>query len=219
MTTTTDETQAWSAGDAVVHPGKPDWGGGTVLDAKPAVHEGTKCQRVTIRFDRVGTKTLLTAFVKLRRVGEPPVQKPEPEPAPKRNGVPPPRSQQQTPPPSDEPAADPITLFSELADELTDPFRSADQRLTATLKAYEHTKDGPQLMAWAIAQSGLRDPLALVARTELEQLFDRHRVNLGRHLLALARAMSPSEIRAAGDIAKRAVPEAQRAWAAATARR
>jgi hypothetical protein len=57
-------------GDRVLHPRKPEWGVGTVASAAGAVHEGSPCQRLSIRFDRAGLKTITTAFVNLRRASK-----------------------------------------------------------------------------------------------------------------------------------------------------
>jgi hypothetical protein len=68
MTTATQDK--FQIGDRVLHPGKPEWGVGTVASAAGAVHEGAQCQRLGIRFDRAGLKTISTAFVSLRRASK-----------------------------------------------------------------------------------------------------------------------------------------------------
>jgi len=68
MTTATQDK--FQIGDRVLHPGKPEWGVGTVASAAGAVHEGGQCQRLGIRFDRAGLKTISTAFVSLRRASK-----------------------------------------------------------------------------------------------------------------------------------------------------
>lgn len=68
MTTATQDK--FQIGDRVLHPGKPEWGVGTVASAAGAVHEGSPCQRLSIRFDRAGLKTITTAFVSLRRASK-----------------------------------------------------------------------------------------------------------------------------------------------------
>lgn len=188
----------WKPGDQVIHPSKPEWGVGSVTDARPSTHEGAPCQRVTVRFDKTGLKTISTAFAKLKLATQAP-----PQPS---SGVP-------------APGSDPIKLFCTLPEEATDPFRPALSRLKSTLDAYGHTPEGPGLFIWATAQSGLRDPLAAVNRHELEELFQRFGVELDRQLLKLARELSREELKAAGDLADASVPAAQRAWRSATSRR
>ncbi len=57
--------EGWQPGDRVVHLAKPEWGTGRVEEAAWTTHEGLRCQRLTIRFDRAGRKTLSTAFATL----------------------------------------------------------------------------------------------------------------------------------------------------------
>jgi hypothetical protein len=65
-------TREWSYGDKVVHAGKPEWGIGQVTGASGTMHEGKPCQRVVVRFERAGVKTLSTAFAELRPASEMP---------------------------------------------------------------------------------------------------------------------------------------------------
>ena len=53
-------------GDRVRHAGRPEWGVGAVQSTEASAHEGKPCQRVTVRFEREGLKTLSTAFADLR---------------------------------------------------------------------------------------------------------------------------------------------------------
>ena len=59
-------TREWSFGDKVVHAQKPEWGVGLVTGASGTTHEGQPCQRVVVRFERAGVKTLSTAIADLR---------------------------------------------------------------------------------------------------------------------------------------------------------
>ena len=56
----------FSFGDRVVHAAKPEWGVGQVVGAQPISENGVSAQRLTIRFDRAGLKTLSTGFAELR---------------------------------------------------------------------------------------------------------------------------------------------------------
>jgi hypothetical protein len=62
----------WSPGDRVIHTGKPEWGVGAIEIASAAVENGAPCQRLRVRFDRVGSKTLSTAFATLKAADGPP---------------------------------------------------------------------------------------------------------------------------------------------------
>ena len=59
-------SKQWAVGDRVIHAAKPEWGTGLVNQARPEQHEGKPCQRLSVRFERAGPKTLSTAFATLR---------------------------------------------------------------------------------------------------------------------------------------------------------
>lgn len=141
-------------GDRVQHPTKPEWGVGQVVSTQPATQDGRPCQRLQIRFDRAGLKTITTAFVELR-----PVAGDHASP----NGL-----------VEDEP--DHAERLTQLPEPATDPFGTPASRLRATLDLYRHTDDGPGLIGWATAITGLADPLARFSRHELEERFARWRV-------------------------------------------
>ncbi len=50
-------TPQFSKDDRVVHALRPEWGVGRVLRAEATQRDGTPCQRLTIRFERAGSKT------------------------------------------------------------------------------------------------------------------------------------------------------------------
>lgn len=64
--------QAWKRGDSVRHPERPEWGVGSITKVEATSHEGKPCQRLTVRFELGGLKTLSTAFAKLRPAGSTP---------------------------------------------------------------------------------------------------------------------------------------------------
>ena len=53
-------------GDRVLHASKPEWGVGHIARASAETHEGRPVQRLTVRFERAGVKTLSTAHAVLR---------------------------------------------------------------------------------------------------------------------------------------------------------
>ena len=78
---------------------------------------------------------------------------------------------------------------------MVDPFSNLASKLRATLDSYRFTASPPMsqtprdarcLLDWAIAQSGLDDPLTHFNRHELEQAFGRFAMQRDRHLAALA---------------------------------
>jgi hypothetical protein len=190
----------WSKGDSVVHASKPEWGFGEVLQAEGIVHEGKRCQRLTVRFTRAGTKTLSTAYAELRPASEAP-RLPE------------------------FPAAEDTTdalaqaasgaavgeVMNRLPDRATDPFISLDQRLKNTLDLYRFTESGGALLDWASMQTGLKDPLSRFSRQELEAWFGRFKMELDNHLKKLVRDVRRQDPRALDAVTAAAGPEAKQA--------
>jgi hypothetical protein len=178
----------WTKGDSVVHTGKPEWGAGQVLSAESIIHEGKPVQRLTIRFDRAGTKTISTAFAELRPASEMPrLLTPEhDEPDPLANAA---------------MSASVEELMIRLPDRATDPFTSLKARLQATLDLYRFAESGSALLDWAAIQTGLKDPLSRFNRHELEQWFGRFKIELDNHLKKLlkdVRRQEPGLIDAVG---------------------
>ena len=52
-------------GDRVMHTTKPEWGTGHVLSAKPDHEQGEGRQKLQVRFQHGGMKTLSTAFARV----------------------------------------------------------------------------------------------------------------------------------------------------------
>ncbi len=162
----------WKMGDRVVHVGKPEWGVGEVRSAEQVTQEGTRCQRLTLRFERAGVKTLSTAFADLRAPEDVAhLDKPIAEEA----------SWLDT---AEQGAVN--ERIAELPDAATDPFSSKRSRLKATLGLYRFTSVGASLLDWAATQTGLKDPLTRFSRHDLELLFQRFALNRDAHLRKLA---------------------------------
>lgn len=192
----------WKPGDKVVHKGRPEWGVGEVTGADRDTHEGQPCQRVSIRFARAGLKTISTAFATLG-------------PAEERQMI----AAQDAgwlPQPSDENDQE---VMSKLPEPATDPFLPLGARLRNSLALYKFTGTGASLIDWAVIQSGLDDPLSRFNRHQLEQFFERFKVNLDGHVRKLAgdlRRTDPAALQAA---VAAAPPGAQRALRGFDARR
>lgn len=189
----------WKLGDRLMHAGRPEWGVGEVRSAESVVQDGTRCQRLTIRFDRAGVKTISTAFADLR----PREEMPEPAEATGGNGE----------------AHDPLApgavnweqKLETVPEDATDPFRTRKARLETTLGLYRFAATGASLLDWAASQTGLKDPLSKFNRHELERLFDRFRANLDAHLKKLTFEMRKADPTALAEAAAGAGPEAKRA--------
>lgn len=210
-------TREWSYGDKVIHAGKPEWGIGQVTGATGAIHEGKPCQRVVVRFERAGVKTLSTAIADLRPASEAPtLTVAEPE---NGNGLP--HAHEPNPLLADAPeeggwlskasAPSTIEVMTRLPDATTDPFSTLASRLKATIDLYRFTDSGASLLDWAAAQSGLKDPLSRFSRHELEQLFRRFSFVRDDHLKKLVLEMKKHDAPTLQQILKAAPPPVQQA--------
>jgi hypothetical protein len=187
----------WKLGDRLVHGGCPEWGTGEVRSAESIVQDGVRCQRVTVRFDRAGVKTLSTAFADLRPRDGAPARLVEPEIA------------------VHDPLGPPSQNLEEqllaIPDDAVDPFKSRKARLQSTLGLYRFTSGGASLLDWAASQTGLKDPLSKFSRHELERLFDRFRANLDAHLKKLTFEMRKADPAGLSEATAAAGPEARQA--------
>ncbi|MAY74405.1 MAG: hypothetical protein CMJ31_06710 [Phycisphaerae bacterium] len=223
-----------TVGERVQHAAKPDWGVGTVTKAESATHEGTKCQRVTVRFARAGLKTVSTAFAKLETVSGGPaidrardtvksaLNKPDaPEKEPTSRKPPPGMAGPAEVGPEEKPPLDPAAareIMTSIPEPARDPFRSIEDRLRSTLDLYRYTSSGGSLLDWASAQSGEADPLSVFNRHELEQFFDRFRINLDNHASGLVRDARKAGVDVDALVAS-APPSAKRAVSGGNPRR
>lgn len=208
---------AWNKGDNVVHAAKPEWGAGEVLVAEPVVHEGVKCQRLTIRFSRGGTKTISTAFAELKPASElprmPRLIEPDEDPPALTSA---PRSRSAAPADTE---PDPLAMsamnseiaamMGKLPDKATDPFTSGKARLAATLDLFKYTDTGGSLLDWAAIQTGLPDPLARFSRHELEQWFAKFKIELEAHLRKLVRDVRKADPSGYAELAATCPPGAR----------
>lgn len=188
-------TREWKPGDRVIHSGRPEWGVGQVTAAQVQAVNGTRTQQLTIRFDRVGVKSLSTGFADLKAA-----QADERSSGP----VAPDAIVEDS-----EPSA--AERLQSLPEEATDPFRPLASRMAATLALYRFTSSGGSLLDWAIAQSGLRDPLSRYSRHELEHAFERFRAQLDQHLRTLAGLMKKQDLAGLQAAAAKAPAPAQQA--------
>ena len=100
----------------------------------------------------------------------------------------------------------------DLPDELTNPFGSVPERLAATLQTFRFSTEPRALIDWAIAQTGLNDPLSKYTRHELEQAFPRFARDRDAHLRDLVRQLKrESNFAALKDAGRGLFPAAQSA--------
>lgn len=175
-------------GDRVVHALKPEWGTGVVSSAQHVVENGNPCQRLTIRFERAGLKTLSTAFADLRPADEHPSVEAAGAAA-KAGGAGDVTWLEQLE------AGDLTERMQRLPEATRDPFSSLASRLKATLGLWRFSEQGASLLDWAAMQTGMKDPLARFNRHELEQYFKRfateREAQLKRLLLDAKKQPSP----------------------------
>lgn len=170
----------YKPGDVVIHARRPEWGEGVIDQAQVITHEGRRAQRLVIRFSHRGRVTINTAVALLKpkqiegtmtNTDTPTTFRPS---ASGRGWL---GSIQQKQDNGHE-------LWS-LPEAMTDPFASLTQRLGATLDSYRFGVDAHSLIEWAVAQTGLTDPLSKYNRHELEQAFARFARDRDRHLADL----------------------------------
>ncbi|MEO0587524.1 MAG: DUF3553 domain-containing protein [Planctomycetota bacterium] len=76
-----------------------------------------------------------------------------------------------------------------LPERLSDPFLSLADRIKLTLEMYRYSTEPKALIDWAIAQTGLDDPLTRYTRQEMEQAFPRFARSRDQHLKDLVRQL------------------------------
>ncbi|MEM6333570.1 MAG: DUF3553 domain-containing protein [Planctomycetota bacterium] len=76
-----------------------------------------------------------------------------------------------------------------LPERLSDPFLSLADRIKLTLEMYRYSTEPKALIDWAIAQTGLDDPLTRYTRQEMEHAFPRFARNRDQHLKDLVRQL------------------------------
>ena len=179
--------EKFAFGDQVRHPTRPEWGVGSVTKVEAVTVDGRPAQRLSVRFPGQGVKMLNTGYVDLVRgddaggsdiLGGPAVHE-----APAASVI---RALADG---GDWLAEINIRRIEEAMRELPeiacDPFASPQRRIKATLALYRFDRTGHGLVAWAVAQTGLEDPLTRFNRHELEHFFDRWATERDAHLSRL----------------------------------
>jgi hypothetical protein len=177
-------TARFEFGDRVRHTDRPEWGIGSVVKAEDATVNGQPSQRLFVRFPGAGVKTLSTAHALLERVPD------TPAPATATAGDENHRvADWDRVGQSDWLAAVAERKIEEvmvaLPEAAKDPFSSLTQRLKFTLRLYRFERTGRSLVEWAVAQTGLDDPLSRFNRHLLERFFDRWASNRDAQLARL----------------------------------
>lgn len=161
-----------------MHPRRPEWGSGLVHQAMAVPQSGPAAQRLVIEFANQGRVTINTAVAPLLPAQEGAITMSATQ---SRPTFPTPGA---TPKPSNGGGwLDRLEGNGVGKEELwrmpasfTDPFATLSSRLAAVLDSFRYGTDPRHprnLLDWAVAQTGLNDPLSKYTRTELEQAFPR----------------------------------------------
>lgn len=177
---------AFQFGDRVLHRLRPEWGIGVVTQAQNVMIDGTACQRLTLRFDRAGLKTLSTPPAELERAADADAAADDPSRAAvvgEGGWL------------GELEVGDLNQRMALLPESTRDPFVTLADRLKATLGLWRFSDQGGTLLDWAAMQTGLKDPLSRFNRHELEQYFRRfageREAHLKRLLLEARKQPSP----------------------------
>ncbi|MEE2894567.1 MAG: DUF3553 domain-containing protein [Planctomycetota bacterium] len=154
-------------GEYVRHPGKPEWGVGEVTKVELITRDGQPDRRVWIRFPNEGTKTVLASVAGLEVVEEEGLPRADGDTLLDR------QSTHETGWLGQIAKQKPEDAMTSLPERTTDPFVPPRGRVQMIFELYRFNRTGGSLIEWAIAQSGLDDPLSRFNRHELEQFFDR----------------------------------------------
>lgn len=152
-------------GDRVRLQSRPEWGHGEVLSVISAMVDGAPARKVRVRFARAGVREVLDS---------PSLQADEDGPV----------------------DLDPASLAKKMTTlpmPLRDPLRPLADRFRETGSMYRFTGRGASLIDWASMQTGLVDPLSVLARHDIENSFASFRRLLNEHLRTLGRSMKQED--------------------------
>lgn len=154
-------TAMYTQGMQLRHRQRPEWGSGSVTRVENLTRGTNRDQRLWIRFANAGLKTLLASAADLEVV--------EGTGAAEHTFA------------AREIASEggwlgqitkrrPEQAMSELPPDATDPFLTPERRLKNLLALFRFD-GGTKLIDWAVAQSGLDDPMSRFTRIELEAFY------------------------------------------------
>lgn len=192
-------SEPFAAGDVVRHLRRPEWGPGAIQRIEPirgAGGQDAHDQRLWIRFPNAGLKTLLASVAELERVergGNGLMQGDQTLVSRELNG--------ETGWLAEISKKKPEDAMSALDSRASDPFLPPLKRLEFVLGLYRFDPHRT-LIDWAVAQSGLGDPLTRFSRHDLEQQF---RLWAMERDAALARLLADSELRSQPEVVRRMV--------------
>lgn len=171
------EATEFKSGDVVLHPRRREWGPGVVEKASRVQNDGSTAQRLVVTFKHHGRVTINTGVAPLIAEGSKRVMS-----RTDTTTVTSPSSKGWLASLEQQPNA----LWG-LPENTADPFLTIEKRIENTLALYRFSTEARSLIDWAVAQTGVDDPLADNTRSELEQAFARFARDRDNHLKQLVR--------------------------------
>lgn len=173
------DKQRFEFGDRLRHMKRPEWGEGTVIKTEDTSMGGKPVQRLSVRFANAGLKRLVAGQTELQPVTDEQTEDVEESSGSRLeawdrmedSGWLGPLAQRKI-----------EETMTSLPDATRDPFSGLDRQLSATMGLYRFDNSGRGLVDWAVAQSGLKDPLSRFTRQELEALYSRWAQHRDAHL-------------------------------------
>jgi hypothetical protein len=191
------DSRQFRPGDLVLHPRRPEWGDGVVDEASPVVTPEGKGQRLVIRFQNHGRVTINTSVAPL--VSKESVNAMSSTSTTYSSST----GQGWLGALSKNSRSD--HELHRLPDPMTDPFQSLARRLEATVESFKFSTEARSLIDWAVAQTGLNDPLSKYTRHELELGFARFARDRELHLRDLVKQLrSQGKLAVAEEVARTA---------------
>jgi len=174
-------TRKFEFGDRVRHTKRPEWGIGSIVKTEHLSVNGQDAQRVAVRFPNAGLKTISTAHAELEVMTDAIAGPPDVDEHPLAGW-----DKMSESDWLGEVAQRKVhEAMVSLSEAVRDPFNSLQHRLGACLDLFRFERTGASLLDWAVAQSGLDDPLSRFTRHELEAFFDQWAGNRTEHLQLL----------------------------------
>jgi len=188
--------ERFKIGDRVAHPRRPEWGSGPVVKADTITHEGQPAQRLRVDFANKRNAIINTAIAPLMHSDETGSMGTS-------KGIDKDMNMTRTGTQNSNPNTGGGWLDDleggnggggqknlwDLPYQLDDPFSSVEQQLDATLETFKYSTEPGPLFQWAVAQTGLDDPLTKYTRVELEQAFPRYTRDRDNRLFDLVRQL------------------------------
>ena len=170
----------YKKGDLVRHPERPEWGIGEITKMEILTRDGKPDRRLWVKFPSEGTKTLLASIANLEMAENLDLPSQE-DPATFID-----READHEPGWLGEIAKNrPEDAMVALPPRATDPFTPLRSRLQFLITLYRFEPTGGKLIDWAVAQTGMDDPLSRFNRHELEQFYERWMWERDRHLVKM----------------------------------